>query len=160
MKLAIDVSYRDTYAVAAGIGFLDWSDDVASHAATVSVDAPADYEPGSFYKRELPPILALLDALPFAPELVIVDAYVDLGDRPGLGRYLHEAIAVPVIGVAKSPYAGAPAVEVLRGGSTRPLFVTAAGMDAAEAAARIRQMHGPARLPTLIAAADRLASHG
>lgn len=160
MKLIVDVAYHETQAVAAGIGFVDWSDDVASYAATVTEEIAAAYEPGAFYKRELPPILALLRKLPFAPDLVIIDAYVDLGDRPGLGRHLHEQIGVPVIGVAKSLFAGAPAEEVYRGGSSRPLFVTAVGIALAEAADRVRAMHGPSRLPTLIAAADRLAGHG
>src|SRR5688500_1299461 len=112
MKIAVDVQYHPHAAVAGCIGFLDWTDEVVSYAATVTSDVTAEYEPGSFYKRELPPILELLATLPFRPELVIVDAYVDVGDgKPGLGRRLHDAISLPVIGVAKSPFAGAPAIE-------------------------------------------------
>lgn len=112
----------------------------------------------SVYKRELPAILAVLEQLPAAPELVIVDAYVDLGPgRPGLGRRLFDAIGIPVIGVAKTRFAEADAIEVLRGSSARPLFVTAAGVDAMKAAAWIREMHGASRLPTLLKLVDRLA---
>lgn len=161
MKLAVDVQYHDTYAIAAGIGFLDWGDSVASYADVVSAPVAADYEPGSFYKRELPPILALLATLPGPPEIVIVDAYCDLGpDRAGLGRRLHEATGIPVIGVAKTAFAGAPAAELCRGGSTRRLYVTAAGLSLQDAVAHIDTMHGNARLPTLLKAADRLARAG
>lgn len=161
MKLIVDVAYHEVHAVAAGIGFQAWTDEVASFAKAVTSPLEADYEPGAFYKRELPPIRALLRRVPFRPALIVIDAYVDLGpDRPGLGRRLHEETAIPVIGVAKTPFPGAPAVEILRGSSARPLFVTAAGVDTAEAAELVRGMHGPSRLPTLIGAADRLAGHG
>jgi deoxyribonuclease V len=45
---------------------------------------------------------------------------------------------------------------VVRGGA-RPLHVTALGLDAADAAARVAAMHGPYRLPTLLKRADQLA---
>lgn len=161
MKLAVDVRYHDAFAVAAGIGFLAWTDAVASWAGTVTADAPAAYQAGQFWRRELPPILSLLAVVPWRPEVVVIDAYVDLGaERPGLGRHLHDAVGIPVVGVAKTEFAGAPAVRVLRGRSARPLFVTAVGIDPLVAAARVEGMHGPSRIPALLAAADRLASHG
>lgn len=161
MKVAVDVQYHDDHAIAAAVAFADWKDAVASYATTAEIPSPAAYEPGAFWKRELPAVLAVLNDLPFDPELVIVDAYVDLGpDRPGMGRRLHDAIGVPVIGVAKTHFQGAEAVEVSRGGSSRPLYVTAAGTDAEAAAALIRGMHGNARLPTLLAAVDQLARRG
>jgi len=46
---------------------------------------------------------------------------------------------------------------VLRGDSSRPLFVTAAGMNADGAAELVRGMHGLHRLPTLLKRADQLA---
>jgi deoxyribonuclease V len=45
---------------------------------------------------------------------------------------------------------------VLRGGSARPLYVTAAGLSADEAARRVRDMHGPYRIPTLLKRVDQL----
>jgi deoxyribonuclease V len=161
VKLAVDVQYHPHHAIGAAIGFIGWGDAIASLTITVDVDLKAEYQPGEFYKRELPALLELIRKAPRDLELVIVDAYVDLEhDRPGLGRRLHEAIGVPVIGVAKSRFRGAPGIELFRGGSTRPLYVTAAGLDVTEAAAHIRSMHGIRRLPTMIAAADRLARHG
>ncbi len=62
-----------------------------------------------------------------------------------------------VFGVAKSRFVGAvDAVPVTRGRSSRPLFVTAAGMDPEEAAEKIRIMHGAYRIPTMLKLADRL----
>jgi deoxyribonuclease V len=61
------------------------------------------------------------------------------------------------VGVAKTRFQSAAAVEVLRGRSKRPLFVTAAGLPATDAAAQVAAMHGPTRIPTLVARADQLA---
>jgi deoxyribonuclease V len=38
----------------------------------------------------------------------------------------------------------------------RPLYVTAAGVGVDQAAAWVRSMHGPHRLPTLLKRVDRL----
>ena len=91
----------------------------------------APYEPGRFFARELPPLCAVLRLVSVPLEAIVVDGYVWLGDdQPGLGAHLHAALdkKTPIIGVAKRPYRGAPAVEVLRGTSARPLYVTAAGI--------------------------------
>ncbi|MEO0604320.1 MAG: hypothetical protein AAF211_22990, partial [Myxococcota bacterium] len=98
-------------------------------------------------------------------ETVIVDGHVWLGEaRPGLGHYLHEALdrRVAVVGVAKSRFVGGYATEVLRDGTTRPLYVTSVGLPIAEAAAKVRGMHGPFRMPTLLKRVDTLTreTHG
>jgi deoxyribonuclease V len=49
---------------------------------------------------------------------------------------------------------------VFRGGSGSPLFVTAVGVDAAEAVRDIKRMHGAHRVPTLLRLVDRLARRG
>jgi deoxyribonuclease V len=153
----VDVDYQPAGVTAACVGFEMWSDAVARIEVVVrAFEPPAPYVPGAFYERELPHLRAVLARMP-ALEVVLVDAYVWLGEHPGLGWHLHEAIATPVIGVAKTRYAGADAREVLRGDSARPLYVTAVGVDAAEAAERIRTMHGEHRIPTLIRRADGLA---
>lgn len=105
--------------------------------------------------------MALIDALDALPDAVIVDGYVTLGAdaKPGLGAHLYTALntRVAVIGVAKTRFEGTPAdAEVLRGTSRHPLFVTAAGMDASAARARVKAMHGPHRLPTMLRRVDRL----
>ena len=45
---------------------------------------------------------------------------------------------------------------MLRGGGARALWVTAIGLDADEAAERVRRMHGTYRLPTLLKHVDQL----
>jgi deoxyribonuclease V len=125
------------------------------------VEDPAPYEPGRFYRRELPALLAVLSKFTLPPEVVIIDGYVWLGDwdHPGLGAHLHKALggSVAVIGVAKKLFLRGPAVQTIRrGNSARPLYVSTAGMDLNEAAARIVGLHGEFRLPTLLKRVDRL----
>lgn len=160
---ALDVDYRPTCAVAACVVFGTWSDEHVLESFTVTTAAAADYTPGAFYTRELPCLLAALARCSRAPEVIVVDGHVWLGpERPGLGAHLHAALggATPVVGVAKNPFRGAPALEVLRGGSKRPLFVTACGIDCAEAAARVTAMHGAHRVPTLLRRVDQLCRRG
>src|SRR6185369_8923571 len=118
------------------------------------------YEPGQFFRRELPCLLAVLKVLPTA-DVILIDGYVWLGDgnKPGLGAHLYKSLSerTPVIGVAKTKFKGADsAAEVLRGRSTRPLFITAAGMSQECAAAHIRSMQGLYRIPTLLKRVDSL----
>jgi len=121
----VDVDYRGDHAVAAALLFLDWSakDPVAQHVVTVQGVAP--YRPGSFYERELPCIEAVLARNHWPLAAIVVDGFVWLGEaEPGLGARLFTALGeqVPVIGVAKNPYRGAPAVAVRRGDSNKPLY--------------------------------------
>ena len=162
MKICLDVDYRERGAAAAGVVFADWADAVAAAEAVEHVAGVAEYEPGSFYKRELPCLLAVLARLPDSPSLIIVDGYVWLEgeDKPGLGGRLFDALGgkVPVVGVGKTRFASCRvAVPVVRGDqATRPLWVTAAGMDAQEAATAVKGMHGPHRIPTLLKRVDTL----
>lgn len=156
MIVAVDVDYRDKEAVAACVGFVKWTDDVPSFERVVRVPgAAAAYVPGQFYLRELPCVLAALKDV--NADVVVVDGYVMLAaGKRGLGGHLHEAIHKPVVGVAKNEFRGATAERVVRGASKKPLFVTAAGMSAKDAAAAVRSMHGPHRIPALLARADAL----
>ena len=126
---------------------------------TVLVPRVLPYRPGELFLRELPPLQAVLADVS-GLGLLVVDGYADLdpAGRPGLGAHAHAAFGVPVIGVAKSRFrAASHAVQVLRGSSSRPLFVTAAGMPPAEAASLVRRMAGHFRLPDALRRADALA---
>ena len=58
------------------------------------------------------------------------------------------SFAIPVIGLAKSAFRMAThAIAVRRGTSVRPVFVTAAGMRATDAAALVQNMAGRFRIP-------------
>ena len=156
---AVDVDYRPDHAVAACVLFDAWTDAAPSSEHSARVDDVAPYEPGAFYKRELPCILAVLRALDAPVACVVVDGYVNLGDKPGLGEHLYDALAkkAVVVGVAKSEFRAARAVEVVRGASAQPLYVTAVGVDVNEAAAWVRAMHGANRIPTLLGRVDAVA---
>lgn len=157
---AFDVHYlEDSRASAGAVLFFDYGAPKPIREYTEFLPGAARYISGLFYQRELPAILALLQKFNRLPSEVLVDGYVMLGDRPGLGYYLFKALGgnIPVIGVAKSKYRGASGIEVFRGRSARPLYITAAGLDPAAAAGRIRRMHGAHRIPTLLKYVDRLA---
>lgn len=157
---AVDVHYPAAGgAVAAAVvaGDRAFATILAEHLATL--DTVAAYQPGSFWRRELPALRAVL-AQTGPLELLIVDGYVDLDPdgSPGLGAYAHAELGVPVLGVAKSVLRGAThAAPVLRGRSARPLHVTAAGIPQAEAAELVRQMSGSDRLPDALRRVDALA---
>ncbi len=166
MIVAIDVMYSDAGAQVGAVAFDDWSAETPSHEWLTTLPSIADYEPGLFYKRELPCLLAALDAMepPLRESLtcIVVDGYVwlDASDRPGLGAYLYRALdeAIPIIGVAKNEFAcNHAAIPLLRGTSQRPLFITAAGLDPQTATHHIAHMHGPFRNPPLLQRADALA---
>lgn len=160
--LAVDVAYDDKAGSArvAGVVF-EWYDAEAPLESIVFDRVGVEpYQTGAFYKRELPCILDLLDRLTVRPDVIFVDGYVDLGgESPGLGRALFDALGgkIKVIGVAKSPFSFAPHIEAWRNSTTRPLWVTAAGMPPREAALAVQKMHGPYRLPTLLKAVDTLS---
>ncbi len=158
--IGVDVHYLDDGAArAAAVAAHErrFSSVAWTRTATVPIGAP--YVPGEFYLRELPPLRAVI---PVSGELalIVVDGYVDLDPhgRPGLGAHVHAEYGVPVIGVAKAAFRDAShAARVLRGRSARPLYVTAAGMTVAEAAAVVREMTGQFRIPDALKLADRLA---
>jgi deoxyribonuclease V len=158
--VALDVDYRDPGAVAAGVWFRGWSAPEVEAEIVTRLAEVASYQPGEFYRRELPCLLAVLERGPTA-EVIVVDGYVWLGPgRPGLGAHLFEALGgrTVVIGVAKTRFAGATgAVPVYRGESRSPLYVTAEGAGVTEAAGWIARMAGPYRVPEMLKRVDQLA---
>jgi len=159
---AVDVCYHDHGATAAAIQFADWADDQACAQRLCDIAQVAEYQPGQFYRRELPCVLAVLQQLPQQPSLIVIDGHVWLRPgEPGLGWHLHEATGIPVIGVAKTSFDQSPhAAHVFRGESMKPLFVTAIGMDQQDAARHIESMHGAFRLPTMLKLVDHLCRSG
>ncbi len=159
MLACVDVHYRDPGAVAACVLFNDWDASASIEEHVAHVDAVAAYEPGAFFKRELPCVLAALRLAKAKIDLVIVDGYVDVAPgRLGLGRHLFEAIDTPVVGVPNTKYLAAThAIEVLRGHSTRALYVTATGLDPHLAADSVRRMAGSHRIPDILRRTDALS---
>ena len=163
MILAFDVYYTGDHAKAVCIGFENWTDTTTAQTWVQHIPGIADYEPGAFYKRELPCILAILNTIDLSTiSAIIVDGYVVLDNdgKAGLGLHLYNALHgnIPVIGVAKTSYAGNDinVTGVRRGQSERPLYITAVGMPLPEAAANIHAMAGEYRMPGLLKKLDTI----
>lgn len=161
MLLAVDVHYVANKASVAGVAFANWGDPAPLQTYTTVLDGVAAYEPGSFFKRELPCILQLLHVYQLAPQIIVVDGYVFLDghSRPGLGKHLYDALngTAAVVGVAKKRFRGLDdRFAVYRGGSKVPLWITAVSLPLAQAQTAVCHMHGPHRIPTLLKHADQL----
>jgi deoxyribonuclease V len=161
MIVALDVCYDESAAVGAvaAVVFQRWEDAAPFKEYSSLVSNVAPYVPGEFYRRELPCLLAVLNTIVEPVDFTVVDSYVQLGGKPGLGEHLFNALQqrTPIIGVAKTQFHDAVATEVRRGVSKVPLYITAAGMSCVDAANHIREMHGEHRIPTLLKRVDRLA---
>lgn len=161
MHICVDVYYTDQSAIASGVLFQNWDDPVPTAEVITATESAQPYEPGKFYKRELAPILHLIDQVTHDLDTIVIDGFVWLDDTqtPGLGAYLFDAMKkqVSIIGVAKNRFRhSSGAAEVFRGKSERPLFVTSVGVDLQTSASLVRSMHGEFRVPTLLKHADRL----
>ncbi len=163
MLAIVDAAYGDDASAAACVMAANWESADALGEYTHRDGPAADYQPGEFYRRELPFLISVLGMLPRRPDIIVIDGYVWLGveERKGLGAHLFEAIGgtSAVIGVAKTKFHGASywAADVRRGTSESPLYVTATGMPLEEAAAAVKRMHGAHRIPTLVGRVDQLA---
>ncbi|KOR31120.1 hypothetical protein TI04_02510 [Achromatium sp. WMS2] len=161
MKVVLDCHYSANTARVAAVYFDAWQDKIPITSRVMAHNVASEYIPGQFYKRELPLLELILASDDTRYDAIVLDAYVDLGiNHPGLGRHLANKLTykVPIVGVAKTFYAGCShAIPIYRGSSIRPLYVTAANMPIADAAAAVKSMHGANRLPTLLKMVDRIA---
>lgn len=164
MILATDSYYRaDNSAKTVCLAFEDWTDSAPAKVYTRITTQPAAYIPGEFYKRELPCIKAILEAIDLSlVTAIVVDGFVVLDNQgtPGLGGHLYAYLdqKIPVVGLAKSNYALNTHNKraIYRGGSRKPLYITALGVDLNAASAWIEQMSGGYRIPGLLKYLDRL----
>lgn len=154
MILIADVQYGETNW-AAGLVYDHWKADKPRHVYRVDVGPVDEYQPGEFYRRELPALLKIIEgSVPVTT--VVIDGYVNLPDRPGLGAHLHFATGLPVLGIAKKYYEGINlSAGVLRGKSEKPLWVTAVGVDNPQQI--VRELPGQYRLPEWVKLADQTA---
>lgn len=102
----VDVAYddeRDVVVAAAVVLDAATLDTVAEATAVGQVSFP--YVPGLLAFREIPTVLAALDALPCDPGLVVCDGYgLAHPRRFGLAAHLGVLTGLPTIGVAKNPF--------------------------------------------------------
>ncbi|MFF9622487.1 endonuclease V [Streptomyces griseosporeus] len=120
----VDVAYddeRDVVAAAAVVLDAASLDVVAEATAVGRVSFP--YVPGLLAFREIPTVLAALDALPHPPGLVVCDGYgLAHPRRFGLASHLGVLTGLPVIGVAKNPFTFTYDEPGARRGSSSPLL--------------------------------------
>ncbi|MFJ2830384.1 endonuclease V [Streptomyces sp. NPDC087263] len=119
----VDVAYddaRDVVVAAAVVLDAATLDVVAEATAVGQVSFP--YVPGLLAFREIPTVLAALDALPCAPGLVVCDGYgLAHPRRFGLASHLGVLTGLPTIGVAKNPFTFGYEEPGARRGSASPL---------------------------------------
>lgn len=162
MILAVDVHYRNEFAKVVAVEFDEWTDRTPEKIHEEIVEQVEEYVAGEFYKRELPCILAILKKVD-QTELtaIIVDGYVQLDDdgKAGLGMYLYEALAqkIPVVGVAKRGFRDnvKHVLQIKRGKSENPLYVTSVGIALENAADKVKNMFGKYRMPDLLRILDQ-----
>ncbi|MEV4820438.1 endonuclease V [Micromonospora sp. NPDC049274] len=175
----LDVAYAESGdLLAAAVTVLD-ARTLAVVDSAVSVGRPAfDYVPGLFAFRELPALLAALDALTTIPDLLVCDGHgVAHPRRFGLACHLGVVTGLPAIGVGKTPLVGAwapPPVDrgawsALRDGDevvgrvlrtqagVKPVFVSVGHrMSLDNATAQVLALTPRYRLPETTRTADRL----
>jgi exodeoxyribonuclease-5/deoxyribonuclease V len=163
MILAFDTYYYENKALTICIEFEKWSDKTIYKVHHEVLENVPDYISGEFYKRELPCILSLFQKIKSdSIEAIVVDGYVflDEADKYGLGGHLYESVErkIPIIGVAKTNFGGdfSQKLEVFRGSSKNPLYITAIGIDKNEAKHHVLEMYGEFRIPKLLKELDQL----
>ncbi|WP_459477885.1 endonuclease V [Clostridium saccharoperbutylacetonicum] len=156
-----DVYYYENYAKASCVVFEKDKEEHILAEYNVLVHEINEYIPGQFYKRELPCVLKLLKEVKEKIDFIIVDSFVWINDNhKGLGGYLYEALEykIPVIGVAKTFFKDSTNyLEVYRGESNKPLYITAVGLDLNYAAQFVKELKGEYRMPQVLKQVDRLS---
>lgn len=165
MIACFDVHYEGDTANAAAIVFRQWKDSTIIDQFAIRVANVGKYRAGRFYQRELKPLRELLEVITYPIRYFVIDAYCHLSGAgsPGLGAHLHRLLSdnSVVVGVAKNRYRNSHhAIEILRGGSERPLFITSIGIDYRCAADHVQSMAGEHRMPTMLKTVDRLSRNG
>src|ERR1044071_4096167 len=83
----VDVHYADPRATVACVVLPSWQASEPAQCVVRTVEGVMPYEPGAFYRRELPCIEVALKALSLVPEILVIDGYVWLGEgKKGLGN--------------------------------------------------------------------------
>jgi deoxyinosine 3'endonuclease (endonuclease V) len=161
MNGILDVHYEADRAITALVRFDRFTDEEPIDILVTTTQINSGYVPGEFYKRELPCLVHAVQASNYFFDTLVIDGYVCLAaPRKGLGHHLFDALdqKTAIIGIAKNPMKLAiHHTPVLRGSSGKPLFISALGMELNEASERVKSMHGPFRLPTLVKLADQAA---
>jgi deoxyribonuclease V len=161
MVLALDVHYKPGNT-AKSVGFLFNWDDLQPQQTIIEYSSDIeDYVPGEFYKRELPCLLKVIEKVDLSElEAIIIDGYiyVDNNGKYGLGGVLWETLnrQIPIIGIGKTSFFSnkETVVEIFRGESKNPLFVSVIGCNLQITAEKIKSMQGNYRNPSILQQLD------
>lgn len=166
MNLVFDTFYfNGDKANTICLAFENWDAEVADFEFSEIKTGVSEYIPGAFYKRELPCILSLLEKIKTQINDIsgiVIDGFVYLDDdfKAGLGKNLFDSLdrKIPVIGVAKTNFATVQKLkmELNRGESKSPLYISSVGIEIEKAFDLIKKMHGNYRIPTLLKKVDTL----
>ena len=161
---AVDVHYREESATTALVEFSDFSSRSIIRSFVQECEVPAPYIPGKLYQRELPCILKILKHSNRTYKRIVIDGFVFLRNPIiyGLGGYLAKALDYKtiIIGVAKNHFNLADRfVEVKRGRSSKPLYVSAFNMEPETAGSVIKDMYGNYRSPYILKITDQLSKN-
>ncbi|MEV6425863.1 endonuclease V [Streptomyces sp. NPDC051662] len=120
----VDVAYDDERdVVAAAAVVLDAATLTVVEEATAVGTVAFPYVPGLLAFREIPTVLAALEALSSDPGLVVCDGYgLAHPRRFGLAAHLGVLTGLPVIGVAKNPFTFSYEQPGGRRGDSSPLL--------------------------------------
>ncbi|MFC3573933.1 endonuclease V [Streptomyces yaanensis] len=123
----VDVAYDDERGVvAAAAVVLDAATLAPVAEATAVGEVSFPYVPGLLAFREIPTVLAALEALDRDPGLVVCDGYgLAHPRRFGLASHLGVLTGLPTIGVAKNPFTFTYEEPDAPRGSTAPLLAGA-----------------------------------
>lgn len=163
MIYCFDTFYGEDYAKTAVVGVDNWNSSEPKFELSDIIYEVNEYESGSFYKRELPCLLGIIQKINLDPskDIFVIDGYVVLSDEKmlGLGGHLFNELKqeIPVIGVAKNSFytLDKHKKDILRGESKKPLYVTSMGIDLEKASQYILNMHGEFRIPTMLKLVDQ-----
>jgi deoxyinosine 3'endonuclease (endonuclease V) len=164
MLLALDLHYEDDRTWV-GYAHGDGEGNILGKGRYMVPGAPEPYVSGQFWRRELPPIMTILEAHPELLDnirIIFVDCSCQIPTGPSMGEKLYDALGgkYRVIGVAKTLYLGSTSTAITRGTSKRPLYVSeAATNDFSSAAELVLGLAGPHRLPTILKMADLCAGN-
>ncbi len=161
---AVDVHYTKEKAITALVEFPDFSAGSITGTLIQDFKITSPYIPGKFYLRELPCILRILEMTKKQYKSIVIDGFVYL-KKPlclGLGGYLAGTLAyqTTIIGIAKNYFGLAERfVEIKRGRSSKPLYVSSSNMELPKAGEMVKNMYGNYRIPYILKITDLLSKN-
>lgn len=118
----VDVGYWGEKARAAVV-VIEYPAMQMTTCATAEVPCGFPYVPGLLSFREMPAVLAVLEKLPYVPDILMVDGQGIAHPRHfGIASHLGVLLDIPTIGCAKSPLIGHYQALGNNAGDTAPLI--------------------------------------